>query len=451
MQPQLRSESPSKSIAGPEGEARGIEPPCWRLGTKIAFRFAFVYFSLYTLYFPLHFLSIPPVLLISQMYSSLWSAAVPWVSRHALHLSHDFGMDYLNTVGGSKDTTFVYVQVLCYLLIALLATVIWSLLDRQRRNYKWLHKWFTVYLRLNLAVGMIAYGVAKLFPLQFPPPSLSKLLETYGESSPMGLMWTFMGASRIYSIFGGAGEVLAGLLLVVPRLATLGALVCIGVMSNVLTLNLGYDIPVKLGSIHLILIAGFVVLPDLRRLVDFFVLNRRVEPAPAPPLFRRKWLNRVAIALQVAFGLLLLAYNLYHSEHLLRAIQARNTVPLYGIWSVDEFKIGGEVRPPLLSDPVRWNRIIVESDQDAGVQPMSGPVQHLYLHFDKQNRKFILAGHVPYGSAAFNYENPQPEVLILTGKMGGQPVSVTLHKEDESKFLLNSRGFHWIQDYSVNQ
>ncbi len=360
-------------------------------------------------------------------------------------------MDYLNTAAGSKDTTYVYVQVLCYLVIAGVATVIWSLLDRRRRNYEWLHKWFTVYLRLDLAATMIPYGVAKLVPAQFPPPSLSKLVETYGESSPMGLMWTFMGASRMYSFFGGATEVLAGLLLVVPRLATLGALVCIGVMSNVLMLNLGYDIPVKLGSIHLILIAGFVVIPDLKRLADFFVFNRRVEPAPARPLFRRPWLSRTAVALQVAFGLVLLAYNLDHTgRRTQQAMQARSTAPLYGIWLVDEFKINGEALPPLLTDPIRWRRIIVESAEDAGVQPMSGPVQYRYLHLDRQNHKFTLTGN---GSkrAEFAYENPQPDVLILTGKIGEQPVSAMLHKEDESTFLLNSRGFHWIQEFSVNR
>ena len=54
-------------------------------------------------------------------------------------------------------------------------------------------------------------------------------------------------------------------------------------------------------------------------------------------------------------------------------------------------------------------------------------------------------------SAEFAYENPQPDVLILTGKIGEQPVSAMLHKEDESNFLLNSRGFHWIQEFSVNR
>ncbi len=449
----MHGDNHPKSRTGSGEEARAIESVRWRLVTKIAFRFTFVYFALYTLYFPFHFLPFPPFLQISGMYNSMWSAAVPWVGKHVLHLQHDFGLDYLNTASGSKDTSYAYVQVLCYLAIAAVATVIWSALDRRRGNYQWLHKWFMVYLRLNLAAVMIPYGTAKIFPLQFPPPSLSKLLQTYGESSPMGLMWTFMGASRSYSFFGGATELLAGILLVVPRLATLGALVCIGVMSNVLMLNLAYDIPVKLGSIHLILMAVFVVLPDLGRLSSFFVLNRRVDPAPAQPLFRRRWLSRLAVALQLAFGLVLLAFNVYHGERKTHEqIQARITTPLYGIWSVDEFKIDGQIRPPLLTDQIRWNRMVVESAQDAAVQSMMGQIQHLYLHFDAQSKKFSLTNPFdPSWIARFDYENPEPSLLILTGKIGGQPVSVTLHREDESKFLLNSRGFSWIQEYSLNR
>lgn len=428
------------------------EPTPWSLGTKVTFRFTFVYFLLYTLYFPFQFLPFPPFLQISGTYNSLWSAGVPWVSSHVFHLAHDFSTDFRNTAAGSKDTTYVYVQVLCYLAIAAMATVLWSLLDRRRPDYRWLHKWFMVYLRLVLAAVMIPYGAAKLLPVQFPAPSLSKLLETYGDSSPMGLMWTFMGASASYSFFGGATEVLSGLLLVVPRLATLGALVCIGVMSNVLMLNLGYDVPVKLGSLHLILMAAFVVVPDLRRLLDFFVLNRGTEPAPVQPLFRHRMLNGIAVGLQVAFGIVLLTYNVAHNHlKVERAIHARASVPLYGIWSVDEFTLDGQARPPLLTDSTRWQRLVVESPGDAAVQPMRGPVRHLYLHLDGGSRRFLLTmPDDPGWDAEFSYENPQPGLLILTGKMAGRPASVTLHREDESKFSLNSRGFHWIQENSAN-
>lgn len=430
-----------------------METPRWHFGTKIAFRFAFIYFLFYTLYVPLHLFPIPPIPQIANAYGSLWNATVLWVSNHVLHLHYDFSQGKLNTAAGSKDTMHAYIEVLCYLVIAAVATIVWSLLDRNRPNYQRLHKWFMVYLRLVLAAGMIPYGATKIFPWQFPAPTLSKLVQRYGDSSPMGLLWTFMGASPSYSFFGGATELLAGMLLVVPRLATLGALVCIGVMSNVLMLNLGYDVPVKLGSTNLLLMAGFILAPDLKRLADFFVLNRRVEPAIERPLFRRLWLNRAAVALQVAFGVVLLSYNLYQSDH--RAKQAaafRATAPLYGIWSVEQFKLDGNTVTSLLPDQPNWQRIVFDSPADGTVQPRRGPNEHVFLRFDPQRRIFTMtAEDDPHWIAEFAYEKPQPDRVILTGSVDGHPASTTLQKEDESKFLLKSRGFHWIQELAVNR
>ncbi len=258
-----------------------------------------------------------------------------------------------------------------------------------------------------------------------------------------------MGASRSYSFFGGAAEVLAGILLVIPRLATLGALVCIAVMSNVLMLNIGYDVPVKLGSINLLVMAGFVAVPDLRRLVDFFILNRRVEPAIARPLFRGSWMNRSAIALQVAFGVVLLSYNLYHSDQRTKQLaEFREKAPLYGIWSVDQFKVDGRAEASLLADQDRWRRVVIESATDGMVEPVIGSNQPLLLHLDPQKKAFSMTKPDDFNwIAEFTYEKPQPDLLMLTGKIGGHSVDATLHKEDESKFLLKSRGFHWIQDF----
>jgi uncharacterized membrane protein YphA (DoxX/SURF4 family) len=41
----------------------------------------------------------------------------------------------------------------------------------------------------------------------------------------MGLLWAFMGMSHAYSFFGGVGEMLGGLLLLVPSFTALGSLV----------------------------------------------------------------------------------------------------------------------------------------------------------------------------------------------------------------------------------
>ena len=44
-------------------------------------------------------------------------------------------------------------------------------------------------MRYTLAVAMLSYGVNKIFGLQFPAPSTMRLLQEYGESSPMRLMY----------------------------------------------------------------------------------------------------------------------------------------------------------------------------------------------------------------------------------------------------------------------
>ena len=422
-------------------------PARWNPATKIAFRFAFVYFLLYNLFIPLHLLPFPPFSQIYRLYSWLSSIAVRWVSVHVLFLKHNFATDYLNTSAQSKDTTFDYVQALCFLIIAVLATVIWSLLDRRRQNYQWLHKWFMVYLRLSLAAAMIPYGAAKIVPAQFPAPTLSRMFDTYGNSSPASLLWTFMGASRSYSIFGGAAELIGGLLLVVPRLATLGALISAAVMANVLMLNVGYDVAVKLGSIHLVLMALIIVLPDGLQLVDFFVRHRTARLTPIPPLVRKIWLNRAFVVLQIAFGFVLLVHDLQQWHHMAAQIEADKNTALFGIWSVDDFNFDMHPAPPLLSDTLRWQRFIVETTDGAAIQGMTGSLQYVYFHPNPGGKSFTLTRYGdPDWVAEFTYDNAGPDHLVLTGTLNGRAASIRLHKEDESKFPLKSNGFRWVQD-----
>ncbi len=75
----------------------------------------------------------------------------------------------------------------------------------------------------------------------------------------MGLLWTFMGYSKTYNLFTGLVEFTAGALLFIPRLSTLGSLLSVGALANVLLLNLSYDVPVKLYSFNLLLMGLFLM------------------------------------------------------------------------------------------------------------------------------------------------------------------------------------------------
>jgi uncharacterized membrane protein YphA (DoxX/SURF4 family) len=111
------------------------------------------------------------------------------------------------------------------------------------------------FLRLGLAVTMVVYGFSKVWVRQFPPLDEWTAFQSYGDSSPMGLLWRFMGHSPTYERFTGFAEVLAGVLLATRRTATPGALVMVAVMANVVMLNFCFDVPVKLASTHLLVFA----------------------------------------------------------------------------------------------------------------------------------------------------------------------------------------------------
>jgi uncharacterized membrane protein YphA (DoxX/SURF4 family) len=447
----MPAEIQSNLTIQPEPEGSGTQPARWSLLRRVALRFGMVYFVLFTLWIPVHFLAIPPIPQLYDQYRDLWHMVIAWVGRTLLHVQVDTGIP--NPGNGSKDTTFNWVQLLCYVGFAVMVTIVWSVLDRKRPSYPWLEKWFLLYLRLTLGITMIQYGAAKIFPWQFPPLTLSTLLEPFGESSPMHLLWTFMAASPLYTFFAGATEVLGGVLLLLPRTTTLGALVSLGATVNVLMLNFGYDVPVKIGVVTLVLSSVILLLPDLHRLANFFFFNRRVEPAPERPLFRRRWLNRTVAVGMALCAFVLLSSDLYHSHRsVAEIVEARQMTPLYGIWVVDEFTVDGRLRPAVLGDPLRWQRLIVMENGLAAMQPMTGRLEYASFRVEPRNKSFTLTKPSQFGwRAEFAYEDPQRDQLILRGQLDGQPVTATLHRVDESQFLLLNRGFHWINEFSLNQ
>ena len=421
-----------------------VEPPVhWNMALKIAFRFAFSYFVLYCFPFPLG--TLPYTDKPAEWYELGWQRVVPWVAQHWLRLARPITI----FTNGSGDTTYDYVKVLCLLTLAVVATIVWSALDHKRENYARLHHWLTLYVRLTLGTTMMSYGAVKLVKSQFPDLSLARLLQPYGDSSPMGLLWTFMGASKPYNVFTGAVEMLGGALLFMPRLTTLAALLCIGSMGNVFVLSMSYDVPVKLYSFHLLVLAVFLAAPDLRRLADLFIFRRKVQLAVNPPFFKGKWPNRGLLAAQLLLGAYFAATFLYGAHHSMAVYNAKS--PLYGIWVVDEFSMNGQVRPVSLTDPLRWNRVIFDNAYELSVQSIDGARNRYRSRIDLKQGKITFAKRDnPTHSADFTFSRPQPELLTLEGEMEGQRIGAKLHRVPEPAFLLNTRGFHWINEYSYN-
>jgi uncharacterized membrane protein YphA (DoxX/SURF4 family) len=210
----------------------------WRLATRVAFRFCFVYFGMYCLLTQISTGLVPLPNVDVPDPSTLWPTRqiVTWTAVHIFRVRTP-----LVYVSGSGDKTFDWVLLFCLLVVAVLATAVWSTLDARRENYSTLNKWFRLGIRISLAGQMFGYGWAKAVPLQMPFPYLTRLLEPFGNFSPMGVLWSSIGASPPYEVFAGCAEMLGGILLIVPRTTTLGALVCLADMTQVFMLNMTYD------------------------------------------------------------------------------------------------------------------------------------------------------------------------------------------------------------------
>jgi hypothetical protein len=303
-----------------------------------------------------------------------------------------------------------------------------------------------------VAVAMISYGASKLIRGQFPEPYLASFLFTYAQSSPMGLLWLFMGTSHLYSFFGGVGEMAGGLLLLVPRFTVMGAIISGGMMVNVLLLNLGYDVPRKIYSVHLILMCVFLLLPDLRRLMDFFVLNREARLTPPEPMFKEKdkLLNYGVVLLQVFIGVgaVVVCCNTAYQDSVTEAAMLPG--PARGIWSVDQFQLDNVPRPPLLTDSQRWQHVVFDAPKILTIQGMDGGVKNYYMQLDSDGKSFNLWDTThPSWRATLNITDVQPDRMTLSGQFGDQSVNASLQRADISnsqEFLLLNRGFHWVTE-----
>jgi hypothetical protein len=423
----------------------------WSLAHRVAFRFCFIYFASFCVATQIIGGLFPTSMVDIDGAGVLWPMrpVTFWAAAHIFHAK----LPLVYTGSGSGDKTFDWVLAFCLLVFAALAAGAWSVLDRKRENYVTLHKWFRVFIRFALAGQMFVYGVDKVIPLQMPFPYLTRLLEPFRDFSPMGVLWASIGASPAYETFAGSAEMLGGILLVVPGTAMLGALVCLADLTQVFMLNMTYDTPVKLFSFHLLLMAVFLLAPEFSRLADFFFRNRAAGPSTQPQLFRTRRANWIALAAQIAFGVWLIGMNAYSGFGAWHTYGGGHPESaLYGIWDVDELSIDGQIRSPLLIDYGRWRRAVFEFPDRMAFQRMDDSFARFGASINTNDKTMALTkGGDKNWKANFTFQRAAADRLILDGSMDSHKVHMQLRLVDRSKFLLVSRGFHWVEEYPFNR
>lgn len=429
--------------------------PVWSPGLRFLFRFFFCYWIFAAVLPTPHHVSllgeIPGARPLLRPYVRLWRAIDPWVAIHVFHLS---GKATTWFPTGVSDIALVYVQFFCYIIIALFAATLWSILDRKHPSYQSLYDWLRVLVRYSLACGMLVYGIVKIFPIQFGAINGSLLITPYGQFYPQTVLWSFMGFSRAYTVFAGIIETTGSLFLLFPRTSTLGALISAAALVNVVVLDFSYDVLVRLGAINLLSMAVFLLVPEIRRLANVLLLNNATLPAAVRPLWpARVWTERSVIGLKTLFiaALWISSINWAWKDRE-RTLPAG---PLFGIYDVETFVENGHERLSLATELNRWSRVALMDNGKDGchitIRNSDDSILEYGCRVRPETTAFQLSNPmVPYSGppsftndsrSVFTYSRPGADHLVLQNSH----FMISMRRINRPSLPL-SQPFRWTDD-----
>ena len=427
--------------------ALSLQWPAWR---KIIFRFFFVY--LFFQVAPWSWLRIiPGVDYILGFYDKLINWMVETANAKVFHVRQA-----LVPLNGSGDTSYGWAQTWLFISLAGIGCILWSLLDRKRAGYNLVNYWLCLFTRYYIAMIAFSYGILKLFAMQMYFPNLSQLATPLGDFLPMRLSWMFIGYSSPYQVFSGVMEVIAGVLLLYRRTTTFGVLFATTVFLNVMMLNLCYDIPVKIYSMHIVVCCLFLAANEWKRILNFFILNR---PAAVSTVYSfpltKKWMRIARIVLKIYFiGLAVAApfYNYWQYYKSAHPLAVKQPIPM-GLYDVHVYVFNKDTVALSLSDTMRWRDLIFDKDGLGSIKTADTAFRQRYkrgyFYYKTDSVQHSIRFSKLQGDSnyifSFRYEIPDSNTLRLWGRRINDSLFIEL-KKNNHHFQLAEKQFHWLSE-----
>lgn len=343
-----------------------------------------------------------------------------------------------------SDTVGFYLHALNLFIISFLLTIAWSVIDKKRTNYRQLSYWFFVFIRFYLAMQLFSYGFNKIFKWQFYFPEPNTLYTTIGNAPRDFLYWSSMGTSRFYVIFSGIAEVLAATLLLFRRTYIAGAIVSLLVLINVLMINLGFNVSVKLYSFFLVTLCIVLLIPESKKLFGFFFLRKPASLENEQPVYSKRT-SRVLIILKIIViaAIILDPLSLYiRTKNFNDDLDPRP--PLHGAYEVKTFVKNSDTLLPLTTDDYRWRRMFVHRQGYLITQQMNDEMLSYELFVDTTRKKLMIKNES--GLSYLDYSMRNESAFLLNGIFFGDTLHVEMEKVDLKTLPLLQDEFKWAID-----
>ena len=447
----------------------------WKSYQTMAFRFVAIFFILFIIFLDW---SVNPILTNLYYYgplSGILDGIVTWVGKDIFQIPYTIISPY---DGEHNDRTYVYILYFTTAVVAFFGTIVWTWLDKKRQNYRVFYYWLTAIIRYYLAFTMLLFALYKFFKVQFPDLGYYTLTAKVGDLSPMHLAWAFFGYSYEYNVFMGLAEC-GALLLLFRRTTTLGALLTMGALINVIAVNYSYDVHAKLYPTTLFIMALFLFLRDAKNIFQFFFTGQAIALQKIEaPLFDKRWMRLSKTGFKITligyFLITAIKDNLDYGTLVKEAMEAKSGYA--GLYGVQTFIINKDTLPS--DHPARWEQLVIGDGVLEAVRLRGDSVAYIHvpperkelfvygdptdLAYKKQEvyNEMGIADSVYYGMdsiltvrhkiSRFQFEQPESNTLIIRGRMKNDSVFVIARKKsmELDEFRLLKRRFHWINEAS---
>jgi hypothetical protein len=415
-----------------------------RTATLIPIRFAFLFWVIFVFCYNGAF---PFLHYVQNFTTPVLQQFILWFAAKFLNLAEPITI----SINGSGDTSYHYVFLLCIFLVSLSGTLIWSALDRKRKSHEQLLYWLTVVLRFYVGFTLLHYGLAKLNNGQFPALNSYRLLSTYGDSSPMGLAWSFLSYSEGYKWFMCFAE-LMGILLFFRRTATIGAFLCLMTTANIMAINYFFDVPVKILSTALMLMCLTILSPNIVRLFRFFFKGKMVQlNSLKAPVFNARWMRISKLVVKYAVIVLYAGLPIFVALKMaLFNPKSAHTTAVYGVYDIEDVTWWKQ-NPSADSTDFRpkWTLLTFESSKLGTVKSVNNESAWYKYKLDTVAKSIqITFTDAPNVSHKLHYTIPTQDRMVLKGDFFGRPATLILKRKT---FELTERGFRWINERPYNR
>ena len=357
-------------------------------------------------------------------------------------------------------------------IIALAGALIWTPLDRKRKNYQVLYYFILVAVSYSMLMKLEGLTFSKVFPTQMPALALTQLNTPFGDFTPQKLYWIQMSFVHPYETFIGLAELAIMVLLFFRQTRALGAALAISMIGNIAIANHVYDGGIHLAASFYAIGGAFVLWPYMPSIWNLLIKRKDVVPHIYHYPFQEKWQKYLRYGFKLfIFGFFFVtsAYLHWHNYTYdsYKVPSRPGLANARGFYQVSEFKLNNKAIPFSPVDSVRWQdvtfekwstisfsvfrKFLIHGEAGRGKQfkdvdrtyesaGTGGGRRHYYYEADTVNQVLHLQNkNKVYKEEKFDlhYERPTPSRIVLKGENEFKDsIYVVLDKVDKKYALL---------------